>query len=153
MMQKRTAFSLVELLIVVMFLGIFAVIAVPRFNFAIVSKHKAEAVARKLVTDLRRTRQLAISDAANNSVGYELKMAGSVPYTAYEIKNLKTLAAVDSLTTGGVTINCPGGSEFKFGPLGELKSGSATQMVISAQGKTFTITIIPATGLVKCTES
>ncbi len=153
MKQGKTAFSLVELLIVVMFLGIFAVIAVPRFNFAMVSRHKAEAVARKLVVDLRRTRGLAISDAANNSQGYELKMVGSVPYTAYEIENMDTHEMVDSHTTDGITINCPTGHKFRFGPLGELKSGSATQMVISAQGKTFTITIIPATGLVKCTES
>jgi Tfp pilus assembly protein FimT len=153
MKQGKTAFSLVELLIVVMFLGIFAVIAVPRFNFAIVSRQKAETVARKLVVDLRRTRGLAISDAANNSQGYELKMVGSVPYTAYEIENMDTHEIVDSHTTDGITISCSTGHKFRFGPLGELKSGSATQMVISAQGKTFTITIIPATGLVKCTES
>lgn len=153
MTEKKTAFSLVELLMVVVFLGILAVIAVPRFNLAVVSKHKAEAVARKLVIDLRRTRGLAISDAANNNQGYELKMVGSVPYITYEIENMDTHEMVDSLTTDGITINCPTGHRFKFGPLGELKSGSATQMVISEQGKTFTITIIPATGLVKCTES
>jgi Tfp pilus assembly protein FimT len=153
MTLKKTAFSLVELIIVVMFLGILAVIAVPRFNLAVVSRHKAEAVARKLVTDLRRTRGLAISDAANNPQGYELKMVGSVPYSAYEIQNINTQTTVDSLTTGGVTITCPAGNEFKFGPLGELKSGSATQMSISADGKNFTITIVPATGLVKCTEN
>jgi Tfp pilus assembly protein FimT len=153
MARKRPAFSLVELFIVVMFLGILAAIAVPRLNFDIVLEQKAETVARKIVTDLRRTRGLAISDAANNSEGYELKIVGSVPYTAYEIENMDTHETMDSHTTDNVTISCPGGHEFKFGPLGELKSGSANELTISAAGKNFTITINPATGMVKCVEN
>jgi len=153
MAQRKTAFSLVELFIVVMFLGILAVIAVPRLNFAIISKQKADTVARKMVTDLRRTRGLAISDAANNSKGYELKMVGSVPYNGYEIENMDTHETVDSHTTGNVTISCPTGHRFKFGPLGELKSGSGTELTVSAEGRSFTITIIPATGMIKCVEN
>jgi len=152
MAKDRVGYSLVELIIIVMFLGILAAIAVPRLNFAIISKQKADTVARKMVTDLRRTRGLAISDAANNSKGYELKMVGSAPYNAYEIENIKTHATVDSHTTGEVTINCPTGHKFSFGPLGELKSGSGTELSISAEGKSFTITIIPATGVIKCVE-
>ena len=143
---------MVELFIVVMILGILAIIAVPRLDYAIISKQKADTVARKIVTDLRRTRRLAISDAANNSKGYELKMVGSVPYNDYEIENMDTHDTVDSHTTGSITISCPSGHRFKFGPLGELKSGSGDELTVSAEGKSFTITIIPATGLVKCTE-
>jgi prepilin-type N-terminal cleavage/methylation domain-containing protein len=153
MLTTKTGYSLVELIIVVMLLGILAVITVPRLNMAIVSRQKADAVARKIVTDLRRTRGLAISDAANNSQGYELKMVGSVPYTAYEIENMDTHETLDSHTTDGITINCPAGHEFKFGPLGELKSDSATELSITAEGKSFTITINPATGMVKCIEN
>jgi Tfp pilus assembly protein FimT len=150
MAQNRSAFS--ELFIVVIFLGIFAAIAVPRLNFGIISKQKVDTIATKIVTDLHRTRALAISDAANNSDGYELKMVGSVPYTAYEMENLDTHETVDSHTTNGVTISCSGGHKFKFGTLGQLKSGSATELVVSAEGRSFTITINPATGMVKCVQ-
>lgn len=153
MAQKKPAFSLVELFIVVMFLGIFAAIAVPRLNFDIILKQKADTVARKIVTDLRRTRELAISDAADNSKGYELKMADFVPYTAYEIENMNTYETVDSHTIDNVTISSPEGYRFQFGPLGELKSGSANELTISTGGRSFTITINPATGMVKCTEN
>ncbi|MBA7618079.1 hypothetical protein ES703_25398 [subsurface metagenome] len=154
--EKRRAFSLVELILIVAFIGIFAAIAVPRLNFAIISKQKTENITRKVVTDLRLTRRLAISDAANNTKGFELKMVGSVPYTSYEIENVDTKATVASHTLDpGVTITCPTGITFAFGPLGNLEAGSADEMEIniSTEGISFAITINSATGAVKCVEN
>lgn len=137
-----------------MIIGIFAAIAVPRLNFATVSKYKTEAAARKIVADLRLTRRLAISDAANNTFGYELVLTGSVPYKTYNIRNLKGLVVVSSHTIDSdVTIDSPTGIRFMFGPLGNLKLGSAYKLVVSGGGKSFTIDIHPATGAVECTEN
>ena len=152
MAQKRTAYSLVELVIVVIFLGVIAAIAVPRLNFAIISGQKADTTAWKIVTDLRRTRSLAVSNAAENTTGFALNMTGSAPYSGYEIQNLNTSAIVDSHTIDS-NINCTGSNQFKFGPLGNLLTGSGNQLVVSASGKTFTITLTTATGTVKCTEN
>jgi len=154
MKYQKTAFSLVELIIIVMFVGIFAAIALPRLNFAIISKQKAEAFAGKIVTDLRLTRRLAISDAANNTKGFELKMVGPVPYTAYEIENIDTHATIASHTlNSNVNVSCPSGVRYIFGPLGNLESESGTELTISAEGKSFTITINTATGGVTCVEN
>ena len=156
MAKNEAAFSLVELIIVVMWLGILAVIAVPRLNFAIISKQKAENITRKVVTDLRLTRRLAISDAANNTKGFELKMVGSPPYNSYEIENVDTKATVASHTLDpGITITCPTGITFAFGPLGNLTPASADEMEInvSVEDRSFTITILKATGAVKCVEN
>lgn len=150
--QPKKAFTLVELIIVVVFLGIFAAISVPRLNLSIISKQKADCQARKIITDLRRTRTLAISDAANNTNGFALKMTGTAPYSAYEIVNLDTEATVDSHTLNSA-VSCTGGANFGFGPLGNLLSGSDTELAVSAQGKTFTISIIPATGMIRCAEN
>lgn len=152
MAKKREGYSLVELIIVVMFLGIFAAIAVPRFNFATISRKKADCQARKIVTDLRRTRALAISDAANNTKGFELNMLGSAPYSAYEIVNRDTLATVDSHTIDS-DIRCTGQSEFRFGPLGNLVNQGHFRLTVAAKGKNFRITVIPATGTIKCSEN
>ncbi len=154
MKYQKTAFTLVELIIIVIFLGIIAFIAVPRLNFAIISKQKGDAIARKIVTDLRLTRRLAISDAANNTKGFELKIVGSLPYNTYEIKNVDTHATVASHTLdSGVSISCSTGIRFIFGPLGNLESGSGTGLTVSAEGKSFTITINSATGATKCVEN
>jgi Tfp pilus assembly protein PilE len=152
MARQKNAFTFVELILVVIFLGILAAISMPRLNFAVISKQKADGQARKIVTDLRRTRTLAISDAANNSSGFALSMVGSAPYTAYEIINLDTTETTDSHTINPA-ISCTGGTDFKFGPLGNLLSESDTELNVSTQGKTFTITIVPATGMVRCTEN
>ena len=154
-LNKDRAFGLVELIIVVMWLGILAAIAVPRLNRAAISKNKAHTTARKIVTDLRLTRRLAISDAANNTQGYELQMVAPPPYPSYEIIDCgPPSTTVDSHTIDSdVSVTCPTGPAFRFVPLGNLESGSGTEINVSAEGKTFTITIIPATGAVKCVEN
>lgn len=152
MAKERKGITLVELVLIILFLGICAFIAVPRISFSVISKQKADCLARKIITDFRRTRRLAISDATNNTVGFTLKMTGSSPYTGYEIENLDTAETVDSFTINS-SITCTGGNEFNFGPLGNLLAGSDTQLSVSASGKTFTITITSATGMIKCTEN
>ncbi len=148
MAKTRQGYSLTELIIIVIFLGILAAIAIPRFNFAIIAKQKADCQARKIVTDLRRTRRLAIVNAATNQAGFTLNINGS----SYQIiDNSPEGGTVDSQTIDP-QVTCEGGP-FTFGPLGNLISDGGTQLTVSAEGKTFTITIIPATGTVKCTEN
>jgi len=52
----------------------------------------------------------------------------------------------------GLSLINPTGIRYIFGPLGNLE-GSATQMIVSTEGRSFTITINPATGAVKCVEN
>ena len=154
MARQKKAVTVIELLLIVLFLGIFAAIAVPRFNFSAILKQKADTTARKIVTDLRRARRLAISDAANNTDGFALNMTGGSPYTGYEIVNLNTSTTITNGTFSiDSAISCTGGDEFQFGPLGNLLAGSDTQLTVAAEEKTFTITIISATGTVKCVEN
>jgi len=151
MARQKRAFTLVEVILVVLFLGIMAAIAIPRLSLSVSSKQKADCLARKIVTDLRRTRRLAISNAASNTVGFKLTMTGS-PYTGYNIVDANSSETVDSHTIDSA-VSCEGGDEFEFGPLGNLLSESDTQLIVSAGEKTFTINITSATGMVKCTEN
>ena len=150
MAKKRKAYSLIEAIIVVAIIGALALIAVPRLNFAGLYKKQANQIAKQITTDLRRTRTLAIVNAATNSTGYSLKMTGSSPYTTYQIVNDSNSAVIDTLTIDS-HVSCSGGATFKFGPFGNLRSGSDSSLNVSSQGQTYTITLISGTGIVECT--
>ena len=150
MTKKSKAHTLVELIVIIVILGALAFIAIPRLQFATIYRKQADTVARKVVTDLRRTRRLAISDAANNTDGFALNRTGST----YEIVDLSDGQTIPNGTFSiDSQISCSGGIVFQFGPLGNLKTGSDSQLTVSAQGKTFTINITPATGIIQCTEN
>ena len=152
-MKRQTAHTLAEMLFVVIFVGILAAMALPRINFAIIRKQKADTFSSKIVTDLRRIRRLAITDAANNTSGYQINMTGGSPYTGYEIVNLDPPSSVVETHIIDSDVSCTGGSLFKFGPLGNLLVGSGTQLDISSEGRSFTITVIASTGTIKCVKN
>lgn len=150
--SNGAGFSLAELIIVVIIIGIMAFVAVPRLQFGGVRRKKAEITASKIVTDLRHTRLLAITNAAENTNGYRLTMQGGAPYSSYQITNLQTSEVVDTYSIDS-EVSCMGDSQFSFGPLGNLLSGSGSTISVSSEGKSFTITVISATGMVKNTEN
>jgi Tfp pilus assembly protein FimT len=151
MTGKRTAYSLAEMIVVVMIIGALAFIAIPRLNFAALHHKQAHTIAKKIITDLRRTRTLAISKAANNPAGYRLQMVGSSPYTSYQIVDTNSSGTVVDSQTIDSPVSCTGGSQFGFGPLGNLLTGSGTTLSVSSEGKTYTITVITGTGIAECT--
>jgi len=151
MTGRRKAYSLAEMLVVVMIIGAFTFIAIPRLNLSGLYHKQAHAVAKQVVTDLRRTRSLAITNAAVNPSGYKLTMTGSAPYSGYRIINDANSAIIDSLAIDP-HVSCSNGSEFRFGPLGNLLTGSSTQLTVSSDGRTYTITVISGTGIVKCSN-
>ena len=151
MKRSAKAYTLVELIIVVVFVGILSAIAIPRINFAIIRKSKANTTSELIVAGLRRTRRLAISDAAENSDGYSFEMEGSPPYSGFGIKNEDNNHTVDTFTfDADVTVTLD--DEFNFGPLGNLLTNDTT-INVAAEGRSFTIRVVPATGMIKCVKN
>ncbi len=149
--KNEKGFSFLELVLVVSIAVILLYIAVPRLKFDTLGRYKADTTARKIVTDLRRTRSMAISDAADNNQGYELRQTGSPK--GYEIINRDTSATVDSHTIdANIGVTWTGGSGFVFGPLGN-QLNATNKLTISAEGRTFDITVVQATGTVKCVKN
>jgi Tfp pilus assembly protein PilE len=139
--------TLVEMVTVVLVLSILACIAVPRLNFDAVWGARADAMAKRLATDLRHTRTLAITDAAGNPEGFALVMNDSEPYRSYQILDQHRHTAVTTcrLPAG---VRCSGGRRFGFGPLGNLQTGSDLRLRIGTEGKTYLLEIAPVTGAV-----
>lgn len=149
--MARKAYTLVELLLVVLIVSAVACVAVPRLQFGAVRAVDAGTFARKLVTDMRRARAQAMLNAARNTDGYALLLLGVSPYDQYEILDLSNSTAV-ALHDIPATVACTGGTRFEFGPLGNLKDGSDTQVQVSGGGRSYIITVVIATGAAKCTK-
>jgi len=147
--SSSAGISVIELLFVLLLAGILAAAAVPHLPMGAIHKQSVKTLARQIAADLRWTRQLALTDAAQNPAGYELKMEGSEPYTGYSVRNCRTGAIVSACPISPGLL-CRGGRSFSFGPLGNLIAGSDSRLRISANGVEFTLTVIPATGAVLC---
>jgi Tfp pilus assembly protein FimT len=150
MAKRADAHTLIEAMIIVLILGTLALVAIPRMNFSILYRKQVDTTARKIVTDMRRARLLAITNAANNSDGFALIRSDST----FKIEDLSDSSTVPNSTfTVDSSISCSGGTNFQFGPLGNLKTGSDSTLTVSSEGKDFTISIIAATGSIQCTEN
>jgi len=149
MQKKINAHTLVELIIIVAMLAALAFIAIPRLQFPTLYRKQADTVARKIVTDLRRARQLAISNAATDPNGYALKRTGST----CEIQDGNGVTIPNGTFTIDSKISCSGGTNFRFGRLGNLTVYDSNQLTVSAQGRNFVIGVTPATGMIKCTQN
>jgi prepilin-type N-terminal cleavage/methylation domain-containing protein len=148
MTVKKSGFTLAELIIVVLIIGVMTFIAVPRIGYSIITGSKAQTNAQKIAAAIRETRSLAIANAATNSQGFTLNMTGSGSYTGYQIVNLATS---DVNETGSIAqgVSCTGADDFRFGPLGNRLTDTDS-LTISAGGKTFIISVTSATGMVRC---
>jgi hypothetical protein len=132
-------------------LAILACVAVPRLNLAAATGARADAIVQQIATGLRRARANAILEAARNPTGYALVMTGGTPYTGYQIVKLRDSTVV-SASDIFEDVRCSGGQRFEFGPLGNLRSGSDTELRIAVDGRTYLLEIVPATGAVQCTR-
>ncbi len=147
-----TGFSLIELLLVVLIFGITAAIVVPRLGENVLTRSTATVTAREIAGDMRLCRRLAITNASTNPDGFEIKMIGeTAPYSGYQLIDRATMEIV-SQKTFSTSISVSGQSTFRFGPLGNIQAGSGTTATVSGNGKTYQITLTPATGMVSLQE-
>lgn len=151
-MRVQKGHTLAELIVIVFILAALAYVTVPRFQFGAIHRAQAERTAWEIVTDLRRTRSLAISEAASNPDGFALNIKQTDTTITYEIVHCGDNSVVDSQTIDS-SVDLSGKMEFEFGLLGALKEKDDPSLEVTAADKTFTISVIPATGMVKCVEN
>jgi prepilin-type N-terminal cleavage/methylation domain-containing protein len=142
-------FTLVELLIVVLIMGALTFIAIPKLAMSVINLGKSQTGAERMAAAIRQCRTLAISNANAYPQGFKLNMTGSSPYTGFQIINVQTSTVVESDTIPS-NVTCTGANDFVFGPLGN-RTGDTDNLTVSGGGKTYVISVVTSTGMVKCT--
>jgi prepilin-type N-terminal cleavage/methylation domain-containing protein len=139
--MRQPGFSLVEALVVVGLLAIFAVIAVPRL--AVPDNMQVNVPARQLAADLRLAQRLAIARHAD----YVLDFApGSPPYTSYSVHASGGAAEPGFPKTIPAGVAATGPSQFTFHADGS--AAAAGTVSLSSGAATATVQVIAATGRV-----
>ncbi len=147
----ESGFSLIEVMLAVVLIAVISMIAIPRFDGRIVGSVSAMSSAREVVGDMRLCRSLAISRAATNPSGYSVQMQGGSPYTGYAFVNSGTGQVIEAKSfPGGITAT--GHSQYSFGPLGSLLTGSGTRLAITGGSRSFQIDVNAANGSAWITE-
>jgi type II secretory pathway pseudopilin PulG len=146
--QKSTAgFTMIEAVLVLVLIAVMGTIAIPRFAGEMLNATSAIGASRELSSDMRLCRSMAIANAGTNPTGYALKMIGTTPYPGYELVDLQTATTL-STKNFPAGVSATGDDEYRFGPLGNLLTGSGTSCTISGSGKHFQLTVTVATGSV-----
>lgn len=159
MMQKRStqnlrvgrprrsarAFSLVELTVVLVLIGVLAALAAPRFANAS-SHRRVESAAARVIADLRYAQQRARATSDNVSLNFR----GGNSYTLAD-KNTKVLQTVDlSAEPFGVQIAAEidrAETSLTFNGFGQPDAGA--KFILSSGSHTATVTVDPMTGEVR----
>lgn len=155
--RNHSAYTLVEVVFVVVIIAIIAAIVIPRSRGSLHTRYLVYTTTRHMAADLRLARRLAIAHGSTNSSGYSFRMIGSVPYTGWRVRDESDASTVgiDKTVPSGVSVSGTQ-SAITFSTIGEA-SYSGSDLTITNTGTptvvTYTIDVIQATGHVAFTES
>ena len=143
MLRGKSGFTLIELLFAVLVLGIVTGIALFRPGFDFTIKSKARTTAQRLVSDLRLTRRLAITNSEQHTL---IVYPSEDEYKIFDSGNSQVgdTRTIDSDTT------LSGDTEFVFESLGNISRGSS--LLVSVGANQYNISIVSATGMVSMQE-
>ena len=135
----KPSYTLIELLFVVVVLGVLSAIAIPRFSGELITKMRVKTAARKLISDLRLTRRLSVTDNEN----YRLSInSSSNQYAIYNSSSSQIGHTRDIDSNIGINSD----KDFIFESLGNLSLSSDTGVSLSADENRADISVVIPTG-------
>lgn len=137
----RRAYTLIEILFVIVFLGIMAVMALPRLSTSLIVKMRVKTSAQNLISGIRLTRRLAVTNNENHRLSVN---SSNNEYIVYDSSNVQVgnTEYIDS----EVIISAD--KDFIFESLGNLSALSDTDVSLTSSTKQADISLVVATGRV-----
>lgn len=144
--SKVEGFTLVEAMIIVALVGIVTAIALPRFDAGLVAKLQLQNEARRVQSDLRLARRLAITNSSN----YILKVYPLTnEYKLYKgsIADPNQVGETRVIKSG---ITASGDDQFTFESAGN--ASAAATLVLTSGSYQYNVSVTAATGRVSIVE-
>lgn len=145
--RRPAGFTLVELIIVIMVIGIMAAVSVPRYADAL-SKHRVDAAARRIEADLelarRRARITSTSQSVQLDAGASRYALPGVPSRDHPASDYQVELAKPPYSASIASADVGGDAELRFNGYG-LPDTAATIVVRSGKHQR-TIVVDPDTG-------
>ena len=135
----RRGYTLIELLFVVIVLAVLVAIAIPRLGIDFTVKMKVKTEAQRVVSDLRLTRRLAVT----NNEDYKLSVnSTNNEYSIYDSSEAQV--GITRSINSDITISAD--KDFVFESLGNAAAASDTSISLSTGGHQADISVTVATG-------
>jgi len=140
----RTAFSLLELVVVVVIIGIVSAIAVPRYANAL-AHHRVDAAARRIVVDLSLAQRQARISSTSQAVEFEVGVGESayrlsgMPHLDRSGEEYAVLLYQEPYHATIVSADFGGNKEIVFDGFGVPDSGGVVIVQVGNYQKTITV--------------
>lgn len=143
MLEEKNSFTLTEVILTLIIIGILAAVVLPRFGIGLVSTSKLRSTVSQIASDIRYTRQLAITNSAHYLINFNLTLK---EYNIYQ-DSISPANQIGETKKISSEISLSGTNQFDFYAIGNvIFAGSG--LSLSLNTSQYTITAEPPTGAV-----